>query len=95
MVSCLSSTMSSIGWYIGELRHMSYDKPLFNILQKQEGGMSLELGDDYPLRGFGSISFQMSSSDSLYLNDILFVRGFKEKKYFNLLYGRSSRENCT
>jgi hypothetical protein len=62
MVSCLSSnTVSSVGWYVdsGASRHMTYDRKLFNKLQEQEGGMSVELGDDatYPVKGLGSISF--------------------------------------
>lgn len=36
---------------------------------------SSELGDDatYPMRGLGSISFHMPSSDVLEFNDVLFV----------------------
>jgi hypothetical protein len=53
--------MSSVGWYVdnGAWRHMTYDKSLFNVFQEQEGGMSVELGDDatYLVRGVGSISF--------------------------------------
>jgi hypothetical protein len=42
--------------------------------------MSVELGDDatYPMRGVGSISFQMPSSDVLELRDVLFVPGLKK-----------------
>jgi hypothetical protein len=48
--------------------------------QEQEGGMSVELGDDatYPMKGLGSISFQMPSSDVLELNDVLFVLSLKK-----------------
>jgi hypothetical protein len=48
LVSCLySNTMSSVGWYVdsGALRHMKYDKSLFNEIWEQEGGMSVDLGD--------------------------------------------------
>jgi hypothetical protein len=36
----------------GALRPMTYDRSLFNRIQEQEGGMSVELGDDatYPMR---------------------------------------------
>jgi hypothetical protein len=62
MVFCLSSNIIfSIGWYVnsGASRHMTYDRSLFSRLQEQEGGMSVELGDDatYLVRGAGSISF--------------------------------------
>jgi hypothetical protein len=42
----------------GPLRHMRYDRSLFNKIQEQEGGMTMELGDDamYHVRGVGSIS---------------------------------------
>jgi hypothetical protein len=42
--------------------------------------MSVELGDDatYPMRGVGSISFWMPSSDVLELSDVLFVPGLKK-----------------
>jgi hypothetical protein len=42
--------------------------------------MSVELGDDatYPMKGLGSISFWMPSSDVLELNDVLFVPGLKK-----------------
>jgi hypothetical protein len=83
MVSCLSSNIvSSVGWYVdsGASRHMTYDKKLFSRLQEQEGGMSVELGDDatYPMKGLGSISFQMPSGDVLELNDVLFVPSLKK-----------------
>jgi len=44
----------------GYSRHMTQDKSLFNGFQKQEVGMSVELGDDatYPMRGVGSNSFK-------------------------------------
>ena len=62
MVSCLSSNIvSSVAWYVdnGSLRHMTYDKTLFNKLKNQEGGMSVDLSDDtnYSMRGLGPISF--------------------------------------
>jgi hypothetical protein len=83
MVSCLSSNIvSSVGWYVdsGASRHMTYDRSLFNRFQEQEGGMSVELGDDatYPVRGVGSISFQMPSGDVLELSDVLFVPSLKK-----------------
>jgi hypothetical protein len=57
----LKGLVSSVGWYVdnGASRHMTYDRSLFNRIQEQEGGMSVELGDDatYPVRGVGSISF--------------------------------------
>jgi hypothetical protein len=36
------------------------DRTLFSMILEQEGGMSMELGDDatYPMRGVGSISFK-------------------------------------
>jgi hypothetical protein len=84
LVSCLSSnTMSSVGWYVdnGALRHMTYDRSLFNRIQEQEGGMSVELGDDatYPMRGVGSISFlDTFIGDVLELSNVLFVLGLKK-----------------
>lgn len=62
LVPCLSSnTISIVGWYVdsGALRHMTYDRSLFSRIHEQEGGVSVELGDDdtYPVRGVGSISF--------------------------------------
>jgi hypothetical protein len=43
-----------------ELQDTTYDMSLFSRIQEQEGGMTMELGDDatYPVRGVGSISFQ-------------------------------------
>jgi hypothetical protein len=66
MVSSLSMyTVSGVGWYVdsGASRHMTYDRKIFNRFQEQEGGMLVELGDDamYPVKGLGSISFQMPS----------------------------------
>jgi hypothetical protein len=51
---------------------VTYDKKLFNKLQEQEGGMSVELDDDakYTMKGVSSISFQMPSHDVLELNDV-------------------------
>jgi hypothetical protein len=48
--------------------------------KEQEGGMTMELGDDatYPVRGVGSISFQMPSGDVLELSDILFVPSLRK-----------------
>jgi hypothetical protein len=42
--------------------------------------MSVELGDDatYPMRGVGSISFQMPLGDVLELSDVLFVPSLKK-----------------
>jgi hypothetical protein len=73
MVSSLSTyTVSGVGWYVdsGASRHMTYDKKIFNRFQEQEGGMLVELGDDamYPMKGLGSISFQMPSGDVLELD---------------------------
>ena len=70
MVSCLSSdTMSNVGCYVdnGALRHMTYDRSVFSEIQKQEGGMNVELDDDATcsVTGVGSISFWMPSSDVL------------------------------
>jgi hypothetical protein len=54
--------MSSVGWYVdsGASIHMTHEKSLFSRFQMQEGGMSVEMGDDatYPMRGVGSIFFK-------------------------------------
>jgi hypothetical protein len=53
MVSCVSSnTAFGIGWYVdsGASRHMTYKRSLFNRFQEQEGGMSVESGDDADLK---------------------------------------------
>ena len=49
MDSCLSTNIvSSVGWYVdnGASRHMTFNRPLFNKIQEQEGYMTMELGDD-------------------------------------------------
>ena len=49
MVSFLYFKIVSIlGWYvdIGALICVTYDSSLFNMFQEQEGGMSMDLGDD-------------------------------------------------
>ena len=50
--------------------------------------MSVELGDDatYHVRGLGSISFQMNSSDVLEMRDALFVLGLKRNPLSILLW---------
>jgi hypothetical protein len=67
-------------WTSGASRHMTYDKSLFSRIQEQEGGMTMELGDDatYPVRGVGSISFWMPSGDVLELDHILLVPGLRK-----------------
>jgi len=46
-------------------RHNNYENKLSNEISEQERGMRMELGDytTYPMKGPGSISFQMTSSD--------------------------------
>ena len=49
MVSCLYfKIMSRLGWYvyIGDLRHVTYDRSLLNMFQEKEGGMSVDFGYD-------------------------------------------------
>jgi hypothetical protein len=56
----LSDATNINNWMVcGQWSFETYDKSLFNRIQEQEGGMSVELGDDatYLLRGVGSISF--------------------------------------
>ena len=59
---------------------MIYEKSLFNKIQKQEGGMIVELDDDamYLIRGVGFMSFQMPSNDVLELSDILSILGLRK-----------------
>jgi hypothetical protein len=40
------------------MRHKTYDRSLFNMIQELEGGMVVDLGDEAtnPMRIFGSIS---------------------------------------
>jgi hypothetical protein len=47
----------------------TYDRYFIDRIQEQEGGMSVEFGDDatYPMRGFGSISFQQPTGNVLEL----------------------------
>jgi hypothetical protein len=75
---------------------MTYDRSLFNRFQEQEGGMSVELGDDatYPMRGVGSISFQMPSGDVLELSDVLFVPGLKKNLLSISCMTRCIVESC-
>ena len=49
MVSCLYiKIVSRLGWYvyIGDLRRVTQDRSFLNMFQEQEGGMSVDLGDD-------------------------------------------------
>jgi len=82
LVSCLlSNIVSSVVWYVdsGASRHMTYGRSLFSRFREQEGGISVELGDDptYPMRGVRSISFQTPSRDVLDLSVVLFIPRLK------------------
>jgi hypothetical protein len=62
MASSLSSNIIFIiEWYLDNKasRHMTFERSLFNIFQEQEGGMSVELGDNatYPMKGVGLIPY--------------------------------------
>jgi hypothetical protein len=63
--------------------------------QEQEGGMSVELGDDatYPVRGVGSISFQMPSCDVLELDNFV-CSWVEEESSFSVLYDRCIVDSC-
>ena len=47
----------------GTSRHMACDNSLINGIQEKEGGMSVELGATYPMRGVGYFFFQMDLGD--------------------------------
>jgi hypothetical protein len=51
---------------------MTYNKKIFHWFQEQEGGMCVELQNDatYPVKGLGSIYFQMPSGDDLELDSL-------------------------
>ena len=51
---------------------------LIDLVEK-ESHLQVVLGDDprYILKGYGATSFQLDSSDTLYLSDVLFVSRMK------------------
>jgi hypothetical protein len=53
---------------------------LFNWIHLREIGISVVIGDDatYPMRGIGSICFQIHFNDVLGLSDILFIHALKK-----------------
>ena len=59
--------------------HMTYDRSLFMRIYYQEGGMSVEFGDDatYLMREVASISLT-PKSDVFQLINVLFVPGLKK-----------------
>lgn len=64
MLSNISTyTVSRVGWYVvnGASRHMTCERKIFSRFQEQEVGMLVESSDDTmsPMKGLGSISFQM------------------------------------
>jgi hypothetical protein len=69
--------VSRVGWYVdsGASRHMTYDRKILSRFQEQEGGLLVELSDNamYIVKGLGSISFQMPSSDVLELDSVMYV----------------------
>jgi hypothetical protein len=76
MVSSLSTyTTLGVGWYVnnGALRHMTYDRKIFNKFQEKEKGILVYLGEDsmYLVKGLASISFQMPSGDFFELDFVL------------------------
>jgi hypothetical protein len=74
--------MSGVEWYVDSdaLRYMTYDRKTFSKFQEQEEGMRVELVDDAtcPLKGCGSNSCQISSSDVLELNVVSFIPTLKK-----------------
>ena len=83
MVSCLfSSTVPKNAWYVnsGASRHIISSRELFLSLKEHVSRVQVELGDDtrYPVAGVGTIPFQLQSSNSLNIDDVLFVLGPKK-----------------
>lgn len=60
---------------IEALGHITYDGKIFSRFQEKEGGMRVELGDaaTYHVKGLGSTSFEMSPSDVLESDSVLYV----------------------
>lgn len=68
------------------LRHMTFNKNIFNEFQEQDVGIQVELGDNvaYSVIRMGSIAFWMPSSDVLKLQDVLFVPSLTKNLLFVL-----------
>jgi hypothetical protein len=53
---------------------------VFNVLQEQDDGIQVELGNDaiFPMIGTGSLSFLMPSCDLLELDDVSYVPSLRK-----------------
>jgi hypothetical protein len=83
LVSCLSTnTISRSAWYVdsGASHHMTSARELFTNLMEQDSGVHVELCNDakYVVKGVGTILFQLESSSSLEVKDVLYVPGLKK-----------------
>lgn len=71
----------------------SYWSTLTN-LSERDSSIHVELADDarYVVKGIGSTSFQLDSSDNLHMSDILFVLGLKKTSYLSLPWRTKASE---
>jgi hypothetical protein len=83
-VSSLTSTITqgSDIWLMdsGAFKHMSGFRSSLTKLTKKSSSLQMELGDDsrHAVKGVGEASYQLDSSNSISIKDVLFVQGLKK-----------------
>jgi hypothetical protein len=64
----------------GAYKHMTSFKQNLSNYRDKQFNVKVELGDDgtYDIKGFGSASFQLQSSNVFHIDEILYVLGLKK-----------------
>jgi hypothetical protein len=82
-VSCLyTSTTPSNAWYLdsGTSRHMKEARELFSSLSEEDSELHIQLGNNpkYPVKGQGTVQFQLESGGSFDAREVLSVPSLKK-----------------
>jgi hypothetical protein len=81
-IACLSSSTSSIAWYVdsGASSHMTRVQEYFYSLQEEEMDLLIEMGNNAKCRAacLGAVTFQRESGKPLMVKDVLYVPCMKK-----------------